>query len=63
MIELSIALNHNLISEIFLSQIHIVPILNQLNECILTITEQNVRLTNQNDDTFFWEYNRKNKSE
>jgi len=59
MIELSVALNHNFIAEIYLSRMHIVPMLDQFDECILTITEQNVRITNPNDDTFLWEYKRK----
>ena len=58
LITLSMALNHNLIAAVYLSQMRIAPSLDQFNDCIITITDQEVRITNPNDDAFLWLYKR-----
>ena len=63
LIELSIALNHNFIAAVYLSQMRIVPSLDQFNDCLITITDQEVRLTNPNNDAFLWLYKRQDKTE
>ena len=61
MIAFSIALNHNLIAEVYLSRMHIVPLIDHFNDCILTMTEQEIHISNLHDDSFIWNYKRQKK--
>ena len=58
MIALSIALNHNLIAEVYLSRMSIVPLVDHFNDCILTMTEQEILISKPHDDSFPWSYKR-----
>lgn len=58
MIELSVALNHHFIAELYLSRMRIVPALHLIQDCMLTITDQEIRITHPVEDDFLWVYKR-----
>ena len=57
-IELSLAFEHNIIAEVYLSAMCISPDPEQFNDCIISITEQEVRITNTKYEPSFWIYKR-----
>ena len=56
LIRISIALNHNLLAEVYLSRMCIVPFRYKLDDCTIRINEQEVRIENPVDSTFLMEY-------
>jgi len=56
MIELSLALNHNFVAELFLSQMYIPPSLKQFDECAIIITDQDVQIFNPKDGEVMFDY-------
>ena len=58
LLRISMALERNLITEIYLSRMCIVPARYKLDACIITVNEQKVRIENPDDATFLMEFRR-----
>ena len=56
LIQFSIALQRNLIAEIYLSQIWLVPIRYPIDDCEIIVEEHEIRIVNSADPTFLMKY-------